>query len=1013
MTALRAAALVAAAEAGETFDEAATDAWVRVWRGLQGQFVGWAHLPASALGGVSEDELEQAWRELTDLLAARVAREPFFESMDDLLELSRRRGPDAALARRALARLRPGTKARFYAEFVDPGWVDLLADEGMFRHPPAAIHEGGFVRFPEWLEGVVLLRFAATAPESVARAASSVPASDNARVARLLAAIAAELPAGLAADHGLAARVGRDLGGNAELLDVGEPAAAFATRLAQAGRGRKARDILEALLRVDVVRTPSGVDFLPDWRHGRFRHDEYLVDETTRPLVAAMTAADAEATIKSLTRVLTRAQSQLAFGDSTQWRDDASDTRSPHGDDPRHLLFELLRDACSELASRNAEAADWVLDRLAAQESAIFARLRWHLLAQLPEQAARRRAVLSDPEALFSSDGVSEIYRLLPVGFAEMRPADRASLIELILTGPAPASYGLPAKEVAQLADEVEAWQDQWRQRLLSALEPLLDAENRARLDDLRRRRGRLEHPGSAGVRSSSWMGPSSPISAADLATMASDDVVALLRDFRAERHFATPTPEGLARELAVAVKSNPAHWTWVPERIAELAATYVRAWLSGLHAAIREDETLPDAPGVLGAIEWVLRQSGDPADQTPSRDGDVDFYGAQLTAADLLIESLAHDQIELADRELVWSLVARLASDSDPTPQRELATDAAPMQLAFSALRSRGAMAIVRYLPWLDARLPAGHGPGPLGFAAAPETQPVLERLLDEDPSRAVRAALAAELPVLASLDRDWLAARIDTVARPGADELAQAGWAAYLDYASVFDRAVMLLADAYRAAVATLATAPTEIDAERRELADHVAIIWRDLPDTAPNLLREHMATAPDADRARVIATLGRALHPGHDSGYEPTDTELARHRSLWDERLANDPGLLELREFGWWWTSGRLTEPADLRRLTRAVRLGAGRIGDIRPALILVDKLVAADVAFTEPALELLEVLVQERTVQSQRIDPGVLSRLAAAALADPGVHERAVALVHGLGEQGYVTLRSLLD
>jgi hypothetical protein len=680
MTGLRAAALVAAAEAGETLDEAATEAWVRAWRGLQRQFAGWAHLPTSSVDEVHEDELQQAWRELTDLLAARVAGEPFFESMDDLLDLARRRDPDAELVRRALARLRPGTKMRFYAELVDPAWVDLLASEGMFTHLPPAIREGGFVRFPEWPEGVVLLRFAATAPDAVARAAASVPASDNARLARLLAAIAAELPAELAADHGLAARVARDLGGNAQLLDVGEPAGTLATRLAEAGRGRKARDILEALLRVDVVRTPSGVDFLPDWRHGRFRHDEYLVDETTRPLVATMVAADAEGTIKSLTHVLARTQSQLAYGDSTRWRDDASDTRSPHGDDPRHLLLELLRDACSELASRSAEAADWVLNLLAAQESAIFARLRWHLLAELDDQASRRRAVLLDPGAIFSSDGVSEIYTLLPVGFAEMDPDDRAALIERIVTGPSPAGYGLPPEELARAAGQVEAWQDQWRQRLLSALKPMLDAEAGARLDDLRRRRGQLEPPGFAGVRSSSWIGPSSPMSAADLAQLAPDDVVALLRDFRPERSFATPSPEGLAREIAAAVQSDPANWTWVAARIADLAPTYIRGWLSGLHAAIRDGDDLADAPVVLGAIGWVLRQPADAADQTPSREGDVDFYAVQRAGADLLIESLAHDQIELADRELAWSLITRLASDSDPTPERELATDAEPM---------------------------------------------------------------------------------------------------------------------------------------------------------------------------------------------------------------------------------------------------------------------------------------------------------------------------------------------
>jgi hypothetical protein len=1013
VTELRAAALVAQTEAGQPLDEAATDAWVRAWRALQRRFAGWAHVPGPAVHEVPEDQLERAWQELTDLVAARVAREPFFESMDDLLELARRPEPDLETVRRALARLRPGTKDRFYAELADPAWVQLLADEGMFDHPAAAIREGEFVRFPGWAEGLVLLRFAAGAPESVARAATSVPESGNARVARILAEIAAALPAELVADNGLAARIARDLGSNAQLLDVAEPAGAVAVHLARAGRRRKARDILEALLRIDVITTPSGADFLPDWRHGRFRHDEYLVDQTVRPLVAEMVALDGEGTVKSLTRLLIRAQRALAYADSTRWRDDVLDTRSPGGDDPRHLLFELLRDACTELAARSNGSADWVLEHLEAQESAIFDRLRLHFIAEVPGQAPRRRAALLDPDSLFAAEAIAENYRLLEVGFADLDSNDQAAVVGLIAAGPPPERYAPQATETATLAPEVAAWQDHWRQRLLTAIEPMLDDESRAQLEDLRARRGRLEHPELSGVRSSSWIGPSSPVSATQLDAMAPDEAMALLRDFRAERHFQAPSPEGLARELAGRVQANPSRWAWTAKRIEDLPPIYVRGWLTGLASGVREGHELTGATDVLRAIGWVLEQPADPADQPAVLEGDVDYYQAQRVAADLLIEALARDQIELVDRELAWSLVLRLTTDPDPTAERERATDAAPMQLSFSALRAQGALAVVRYAQWLDARLPSGEGPGPLGFEAAPETKAVLERLLDTDPSRAVRAALAAELPVLASLDREWLAGRIATVADPIGNELAKVGWSTYLNYSSVFVPAIELLAGAYRRAVGALATAPAEIDADRRALADHVAVVWRDATDIVQGLLDEHLAIAPDADRARAIATLGRALNPRIDGGYQPTDADLERHRSLWDDRLNDAPGPLELREFGWWWLSGRLSDPDDLRRLTATARLARGRIGEARPALSLVDKLIPSNAALIDPALELLEVLAQERAAQSQHIDPALLSRLAAAALARPSLRERATAVVHSLGEQGYVTLRSLLD
>jgi len=1012
-TVLRAAALVAQAEVGQRPDQAATGAWIRAWRALQREFAGWAHVPGRAVHDVPEDQLQRAWRELTDLLAARVALEPFFDSMDDLVELARQPDPNKDTAQSALARLRPGTKDRFYAELEDPAWVKLLADEGMFSDPPAAISEGGFVRFPHWAEGQLLLRFASTAPESVVNAAASVPPSDNARVARGLAEIAAILPPDLVADCGLAARIAHDLGGNAQLLDVAEPASALATRLAHAGRMGKARDILKALLRIDVITTPSGSEFLPDWRHGRFRHDEYLVDQTVRPLVKEIVNVDGEDTVKLLSRLLTWAQTQLAYEDSTRWRDDILETRSPGGDDPRHLLFELLRDCCAALVGPGADSVEWVLAHLEAQESAIYERLRLHVLAELGDEGPRRRAALLDPKVLFERDYSGETYRLLEVGFPELESDDQAALVAMILEGPPAERYAPNAADQAALAHEIEAWKDEWRQRLLTAIEPALDVESVAKLEDLRRRRGRLEHPDLPGIRSSSWIGPSSPVSRATLNEMVPDEVVALMRDFRAERHFRAPSPAGLAGELARSVEADPARWAWIAERVKELHAIYVRSWLTGLRAAARDDKRFDSASDVLLVIKWVLEQAADPSSQAPALEGDADFYPAQLAGADLLAELLARDQIELTDRELVWSIVVRLTTDPDPSPERELATDAAPLQLALSTLRPQGAIAVVRYVQWLDVRLPSGEGPGRLGFAAAPETQPVLERLLDQDPSSSVRAALAAELPVLASLDSEWLAARITATADPAGDELATVGWSNYLKYASVLIPAVTILSEGYRRAVTAIEAAAEEIDDNRRQLADHVAVIWRDAPDAVPGLLEQHFAAAADADRARVIATLGRALRPGPDGGYEPSAEDLERHRSLWDERLAATPGALELREFSWWWLSGRLSEPDDLRRLIATARLAHGQIGEVRIVLSLVDQRISEHPELAEPALELLEVLAQERITQSQYIDPALLSRVMAAALAKPELCERATALVHALGEQGYLALRALLD
>jgi len=169
----------------------------------------------------------------------------------------------------------------------------------------------------------------------------------------------------------------------------------------------------------------------------------------------------------------------------------------------------------------------------------------------VPDEAVRRAAALTAPDNLFSHQRLGEVYRLLPVAYDEGDDNSRAALLARIEQGPDPSSYGLPDSELEEHADAIALWQDEWRQRLLAALEPQLDDEERQRLQALRDHRGEIDSPGFSGITSTSWFGPASPRDAVQLAGLDQDELVALLRDFRADSHAGTPTPEGLGRELA------------------------------------------------------------------------------------------------------------------------------------------------------------------------------------------------------------------------------------------------------------------------------------------------------------------------------------------------------------------------------------------------------------------------------------------------------------------------------
>jgi hypothetical protein len=147
----RAEVLVAGREGEEEFEGPQIAAWVDGWRDLQRRFASFAHLPSAGSADLDPLVVEVAWKELTGLIAARIAEEPFFDSLDDLLEVAAAK-PDAARASTALARLRPGTKRRFLEALSDPAWVGYLGGAGMFALAPPAIREGEMVRFPAWPE---------------------------------------------------------------------------------------------------------------------------------------------------------------------------------------------------------------------------------------------------------------------------------------------------------------------------------------------------------------------------------------------------------------------------------------------------------------------------------------------------------------------------------------------------------------------------------------------------------------------------------------------------------------------------------------------------------------------------------------------------------------------------------------------------------------------------------------------------------------------------------------------
>src|SRR5207249_4833744 len=91
--------------------------------------------------------------------------------------------------------------------------------------------------------------------------------------------------------------------------------------------------------------------------------------------------------------------------------------------------------------------------------------------------------------------------------------------------------------------EDIEKNRREWQRDRLTPLKEVLPAEWRARYQDLIATEGEPEHPPDFPSYSSSWNGPTSPVTSADLAAMPMDQLVQHLRTWKPASDRMTPTP--------------------------------------------------------------------------------------------------------------------------------------------------------------------------------------------------------------------------------------------------------------------------------------------------------------------------------------------------------------------------------------------------------------------------------------------------------------------------------------
>jgi hypothetical protein len=907
--------------------------------------------------------------------------------------------------------------AFFFGELTSPEWIPLLEEAGLLKDPPSPVESEGGAMFPFWPVSRYLVRVADQDPERVADVLYGVRETPNPRIWWDTVDGLVKMPA--AATARFVPTIKRWVHHPWRLgLDVST------AKLIEHLVAEEARDnAIE--LGTDLARLvpPAGWDEAQSW----IPLDNYeygkLVARTARRL-ATFGPDGIFPLVGDLEEFLRVRRPEVHQGRradlSFMWRPAIEDHEQNWDHDREAELVRAIRDGLETLVAMSPEALEATAASLLDSQWPVVRRLGLHLLVEygdrIPGLAERS---LTDRDLLDDDHHRHELYRLVSARFGAISPEAKRMFVENVKSvATADGEAAAKRREIdPELIRDIEV------QRWLSPVADYLDDTDRTELDAIAQRLGGAEsHPDFPSYHSS-WMGSTSPLSSTELRERSADDLLDFLASWTEPDRFGPgPGVDGLAHQLTEAVAEDPAHFGPLAPRFVDLEPAYVGALLHGLQKALEEDKSIPWEPVLTASLQALHKPAGPDEDASAYHT----WNDVRISIARLLQRGLEDrpGAIPLEASDGVWSLLALLAEDREPTPEHEARygppnTDAVTYSL--NTTRSAAFDSIFRFLLWQHRH--HGDEPGWTFAERLPELAAVLDAHLDphHDPSVAVRATYGWWLPSMLWIDRAWTAERAPRIVGRVTTLLERAAWDAFLfrGEGRVVEHEVL------RAAYASFAEELATLDAKPgnrpipgdvvERLIDHLVLPWlhrTEMRDELP--LRTLVASGKAWLVAEVVEEAGRLI--GRTPAADITAAIVAGYRDLWafiieaSSTLDAEAAKTALAPFAWWFDSdlpGDWTLPELLALMERGI------LPD--PAFPVVGRLPGFVAQHPAETLRVVEILAggkdEDWTLRTQEAE--IRTVLAGSIhAADPMQRERAAALVHRMVRLGLAGLASLL-
>lgn len=859
----------------------------------------------------------------------------------------------------------------FFSKLDSPGWIDPLIDEGRFKTPPPLIREGDYIKFPNWPESQYLVRVAAQAPNSAARALAQIPLNDNERVHVDLVKIALHVEPGAAA-----AWARKETAWLAQqrwlYLLLPEEIAKFAIYLADNGYGAEAIGLIHAAFEPQpdpkyATKQNDQKQWIPPQPTTKFDTWEYAraLKPAAQHLVEQLGFLTLKAVADMLAKSIELSQAEKKPEDyndySFIWRSTIEESNAHHND-VRDILIDVVRDASVYMAG--TEKCFDIISFLEGYKWDVFRRIALHIIrVAYPSDLSLVLPRVVSHEAFEEPAIFHEYVMLLQGVFGKLPPMAQREVLSWIEQAKEHEAIKAPHRNLdgQEMTDEEAIVRiEQWQRDRLSPIQHDLPVEWKIRFEELTQKYGSpqfdmVQHRITVGFR-----GEISPWTTDDLKVLSGAEIRKLLLEWGPEEGFDRPTRAGAAQSLEGLDDDFFEQESINAQEWLHLDSVYITTLLKGFERIARKGGNL-EWSAVLGLCASLTT--------------DPENHWTRRTAVNLIIEGLDHSSAPIPAilTKKVWSaLYAFLLVErhEDKDAHRISGTDF--LTVAINTSLGKILEAIIRYAIWSKTSV----NPEVLSSWSLESNLPLVASVLNElcAPSKDIppdtRAIFGAQFGPLMWLDLGWLKRQTSNLF-PSSKDLTiyrRAVWETYLAYNEPYRDAFNMLKLQYEIEVDNIkdSTTPNNTGSETSSRAvEHLMVYyWQGILSLDDKLFTTLFRRASLNLRKHAIDFIGRSLHRDEELpstialrlqdfinwriATAQATTKMAERRTLADE----------LQHYGWWFSSEKFEANWTLERLVSILRLGV----TVEPDHMVVEQLTLLTELFPEQVSEAIRLMVE---------------------------------------------------